>query len=54
MIYVFFVLATPLTYCNICLMELLCVNDLNAKIVIYLNYIFLMNFLIEVGEYIIS
>ncbi len=32
MICVFFVIATPLTYCNICLMELLCVNDLNAKI----------------------
>ncbi len=31
MICVFHVPATPPTYCNICLMELICVNDSNAK-----------------------
>jgi hypothetical protein len=46
MICVFFIHATPPTYptyCNICLMELICVNDSNAKkIIIHLNYIFLL------------
>ncbi len=31
MICVFHVLATPPTYCNLCLMELICVNDSNEK-----------------------
>jgi hypothetical protein len=44
MICVFHVPTTPPTYYNMCLMELICVNDSNAKKYFYLNY--------GVGEYI--
>jgi hypothetical protein len=32
MICIFPILVTPPTYCNICLMELVCVNDSNVAI----------------------
>jgi hypothetical protein len=53
MIFVFHVPTTPPTYCNICLMQLICVNDSNAKIYnLFKLYFSFMDFLIEVGEYV--
>jgi hypothetical protein len=58
MICVFPILAASLTYptyCNICLMELICVNDSNAEIYNLFKLCFsFMDFLIEMGEYTFS